>query len=437
MKNNIFKLLLLLLPLLVFQSCMKDQEDVFDEPSSLRMQNTLDNTRKVLRGSEKGWVLDYYVGSNQQYGGYAFAVKFDSLTCTASSELSSDTVTSYYKLTTDDGPVLTFDTYNSVLHALATPSADNYEGFHADYEFIILSADSNEVVLKGKKTGSLMKMHPLKESAATYLSNVNSTVGNFIINGAIGSVDKTNLMLSIDIDNRQIEYASSNDSTISGSTAFTLTDKGVRLYEPIEIGGKKLQDFSYDVDKSTLTCTDVSDVTLEGVLPDGYFKYADYAGDYSFVYSLRGSDKKFTKVTMDVKLVPSGDGSTYKLEGLSSKFSPVLKYNKSKGILEMNSQKIGEYNGNQVWLCAWDVLEGGNLTWNSEAGMMLKYNETASAGGKTSFDWTSNGKAGLSTDSFIMWLLDSNSKSVGAFVNTDWAVNGSNRFYYLSSLTKK
>src|SRR5574344_677148 len=224
MKNNIFKLLLLLLPLLVFQSCMKDQEDVFDEPSSLRMQNTLDNTRKVLRGSEKGWVLDYYGGSNQQYGGYAFAVKFDSLTCTASSELSSDTVTSYYKLTTDDGPVLTFDTYNSVLHALATPSADNYEGFHADYEFIILSADSNEVVLKGKKTGSLMKMHPLKESAATYLSNVNSTVGNFIINGAIGSVDKTNLMLSIDIDNRQIEYASSNDSTISASTAFTLTD---------------------------------------------------------------------------------------------------------------------------------------------------------------------------------------------------------------------
>ena len=99
MKNNIFKLLLLLLPLLVFQSCMKDQEDLFDEPSSLRMQKTLDNTRKVLEGSEKGWLIDYYVGDNQQYGGYAFTVKFDSLSCTASSELSADTATSYYKLT--------------------------------------------------------------------------------------------------------------------------------------------------------------------------------------------------------------------------------------------------------------------------------------------------------------------------------------------------
>ena len=433
MKNYIFKLLLLLLPLLVFQSCMKDQEDLFDEPSSLRMQNTLDKTRKVLEGSEKGWLIDYYVGDNQQYGGYAFTVKFDSLTCTASSELSTDTATSYYKLTTDDGPVLTFDTYNTVLHALATPSADNYEGLHADYEFIILSADSNEVVLKGKKTGSIMKMHPLTEMPSVYLNSVQSTIGNFVINSASGTVDKTNLAILVDIDNRQIEYSSSNDSTISGSTAFTITDKGVRLYEPIIVNGQKLQNFIFDADKTILTCTDVSSVTFKGTLPVGYFKYSDYAGDYSFTYSPVSGEK--TALTMDVKLTPSGDGTTYKLDGLNSNFSPILKYNKSKGILELHSQVIGEYQGYKIWLCAWQV--GGSLTWDPAAGMVLKYNQSASLSGKLAFKWTSNGYPGISINSFIMWLIDSNGKSAGAFVNPAWAVNNSNRFYYLDSLIKK
>ncbi|WP_434502563.1 DUF4302 domain-containing protein [Prevotella sp.] len=433
MKNNIFKLLLLLLPLLVFQSCMKDQEDLFDEPSSLRMQNTLDKTRKVLEGSEKGWLIDYYVGDNQQYGGYAFTVKFDSLTCTASSELSTDTATSYYKLTTDDGPVLTFDTYNTVLHALATPSADNYEGLHADYEFIILSADSNEVVLKGKKTGSIMKMHPLTETPSVYLNSVQSTIGNFVINGASGTVDKTNLAILVDIDNRQIEYSSSNDSTITGSTAFTITDKGVRLYEPIIVNGQKLQNFIFDADKTILTCTDVSNVTFKGTLPVGYFKYSDYAGDYSFTYSPVSGAK--TALTMDVKLTPTGDGTTYKLDGLNSNFSPVLKYNKSKGILELHSQVIGEYQGYKIWLCAWQV--GGSLTWDPAAGMVLTYNQSASLSGKLAFKWTSNGYPGITFNSFIMWLIDSNGKSAGAFVNPAWAVNNSNRFYYLDSLIKK
>lgn len=436
MKNNIFKLLLLLLPLLIFQSCMKDQEDVFDEPSSLRMQKALDNTRKLLEGSEKGWLIDYYVGDNQQYGGYAFTVKFDSLTCTASSELSADTATSYYKLTTDDGPVLTFDTYNTVLHALATPSADNYEGFHADYEFIILSADSNEVVLKGKKTGSIMKMHPLMERSSVYLNSVQSTIANFVINSASGTVDKTSLNLLVDIDNRQIEYSSSNDSTISGSTAFTITDKGVRLYEPIIVNGQKLQNFIFDADKTTLTCTDASNVTLKGTLPAGYFKYSDYAGDYSFTYSAPVSGK-LTKLTMDVKLTPSGDGATYKLDGLSSKFSPVLKYNKSKGTLELNSQVIGEYQGYQIWLCAWGIAAGGSLTPNPSAGMVLQYNSSSISSGKLTFKWISNAYSGLSSDSFIMWLIDANGNSGGSFVNSAWAVNGSNRFCYLDSLIKK
>ena len=51
---------LMILPALLLQSCLKDQEDIFDTPSSIRMQEVLDNAKKVLTSSEEGWAFDYY-----------------------------------------------------------------------------------------------------------------------------------------------------------------------------------------------------------------------------------------------------------------------------------------------------------------------------------------------------------------------------------------
>ena len=47
----------LLLSTLLFQSCLKDQEDIFDKSSSLRMQEVLDKTKAALTGNENGWSL--------------------------------------------------------------------------------------------------------------------------------------------------------------------------------------------------------------------------------------------------------------------------------------------------------------------------------------------------------------------------------------------
>ena len=74
--NKIFKLSLLLLALpMLMTSCLKDDDEVFGESASQRLQKALDEARTVLRSSEKGWVMDYYVGDDSSYGGYAFTVK--------------------------------------------------------------------------------------------------------------------------------------------------------------------------------------------------------------------------------------------------------------------------------------------------------------------------------------------------------------------------
>ena len=52
--------------LLSLTSCLKDQTDVFETPSSQRMQDYLANVRSLLTDSsnKNGWVLSYYPGKD-------------------------------------------------------------------------------------------------------------------------------------------------------------------------------------------------------------------------------------------------------------------------------------------------------------------------------------------------------------------------------------
>ena len=62
--NKLFIATLLAFSTLAFQSCLKDQEDFFDESSSERMQAVLENTKAVLTSSDNGWIFDYYPDHN-------------------------------------------------------------------------------------------------------------------------------------------------------------------------------------------------------------------------------------------------------------------------------------------------------------------------------------------------------------------------------------
>ena len=141
-KKSIFIFMLMALPTLLLTSCLKDQEDKFDEPAAIRMNNYLQNTADLLKGNPNGWVLNYFPDRDQYYGGYVYTLKFDEQDVEARSELAEpeQTFVSKYRLLNDDGPILSFDTYNEVLHFFATPSAGAYEAYDGDFEFIILSA---------------------------------------------------------------------------------------------------------------------------------------------------------------------------------------------------------------------------------------------------------------------------------------------------------
>ena len=135
MKKKVYIVLLLLIPF-VFQACLKDQADIFDESPAVRMEKVLTAYKELLASSNNGWLLEAYPERNQSYGGYSFILKFTSSSVDAFSELSDDIAESsgetLYVLNSDDGPVLSFDTYNSFLHFFATPSASLTDGYQGD-----------------------------------------------------------------------------------------------------------------------------------------------------------------------------------------------------------------------------------------------------------------------------------------------------------------
>lgn len=242
-KNNIILFLLMALPTLLLTSCLKDQEDVFDESASARTANYLNNAKKVLTSAENGWLLNYYPDRDQSYGGTPYVLKFSDEKVVVSSELSGDptyTVESTYIMKNEDGPVLMFDTYNELMHYFATPSgssgAGGYEAYDGDFIFIILgiSDDQNTITLKGNRSGNIMYMHRLAGSGVDYLNKVFEmeetmpTNYNFESQGQI-----VNIALSGGT-------ATFSSEKINESTAYIYTDKGIEFYEPMDINGTVL-----------------------------------------------------------------------------------------------------------------------------------------------------------------------------------------------------
>ena len=371
-KNFFSMILLLVVSSVAFTSCLKDDDEVFGDSSSARLQAAMKQAKAVLRGAENGWVMDYYIGEESSSGGYAFIVKFDSLTCTAMSEATDTVDTSYYKMTTDNGPVLTFDTYNQVLHQFATPSSDEYEGQHADFEFLIMSATPELVVMKGKRTGNLIYLHPLQRDAKAYLEDVNAMRDSLIVSSGVGTIGDMTINATFDLDSRQAEFVNPNDTSMHESCAFTFTDTGIRFNKTVDFAPKPISGFAFDAATNKLTCTDVdnADFVMQGYTPSNWRPYEAFEGTYDLAFGT--SDNAIE--TIRVQLVSNNDGSTYRMTGLNDNYDIECLYNRGRGALEIRTQTLGEVSGIEVHLCMLDN-ESSFVTWAPEAGLLLCWNE--------------------------------------------------------------
>lgn len=274
-KKNIFIYFLLALPLLL-TSCLKDQEDLFEDSASARTMKYLANAKRVLTSSEYGWVLDYFPDREQSYGGYAYTLKFDESNVAVCFEMADDVtqpISTGYSLDNEDGPVLAFDTYNDYLHIFATPSsssgAGGYQAYDGDFIFIIMdiSEDENTITLKGNRSGNIMYMHKLTQSIQDYQTEMEEFKKNLVFDQAYGEIDGKSYWLNIDALNRymSIEYAAETDfETIEAPFCFNID--GFSFYEPIMIADKEVRNFKYDENEGTFTAVEDNSVVFTALL---------------------------------------------------------------------------------------------------------------------------------------------------------------------------
>ncbi|MBO7456001.1 MAG: DUF4302 domain-containing protein [Paludibacteraceae bacterium] len=171
-------------------ACNRDEESLFDKSAAERAQAAMDNANEVLPASPTGWEMLYF--ANTESRGYNIIVKFNENGCvtasaknslTTNNELKTDSGTWAVKL--DYGPILTFDTYNNILHAWADPQEDG-DGLLGDYEFLILSCTKDRVVLKGKKHSAYTILRPMPDMEANaYFDACANTLTQYFGNGNI------------------------------------------------------------------------------------------------------------------------------------------------------------------------------------------------------------------------------------------------------------
>lgn len=251
--NRIFICLMLALPALFLQSCLKDQEDVFDKSYSARMEDFLQQAQDSLVNAPYGWAFDYYPEENRAYGGIAYTVKFTKNDASVRYEKKPDdgAITSLYKMKSDDGPVLSFDTYNAFMHLYATPSKGAYQGKQGDFEFVIDSIGKGVIKVHGKKSLNTMYLRKLTEDPAEYMDKVTEISSLFIFSDIeLNAGGKPYHFVITDPSNRQM--AVYDGSTLVKTVAYLFTDKGLRLYEPVSLNGVPVQEFILDKDNSTV-----------------------------------------------------------------------------------------------------------------------------------------------------------------------------------------
>lgn len=167
--------------MLALSSCNPEQEDLFDETSTERFTTEMNRVRDLLVGAENGWNMDYY--GDLTYGGYNVLLKFDRDSVTVGSEKAAAhhiaglddegrciTARSHYKLEQSMGVVLSVDEYNEVFHYFSMPDNPDFgykdTGFEGDFEFRIIKADKDSIIMRGKKHNNRIVMTPIQSDTS-------------------------------------------------------------------------------------------------------------------------------------------------------------------------------------------------------------------------------------------------------------------------------
>ncbi len=288
--------LLAMLPAFVLTSCRFEDDDYFSEPAALRIEHQGEKLKNILAGSENGWVVQYFCGSDVAcFEGFNLFGRFDKnskVTFASDHRLLRNgnagkytEANSVYSILYEDGLVLSFNVWNDVLTPFSDPveywSAPTYVikdgiGMHGDYNFVVMSQSDNEIILRGQRHQAEVRLLKADRDWKTYISDT-ETMRTTLTSSTLHSyyIKSADKVLYLDNDGKGTPYLSDAATKLYGkfrfcddldvkkavkgdSISFVYTPNGIRFEKRDTVGKATFQELTMAEDKTCLKNEDGS-----------------------------------------------------------------------------------------------------------------------------------------------------------------------------------
>jgi hypothetical protein len=297
---NIAALALVAVSTLLMSSCKNEVDEIFDEDAVARLAKAQAQYIDILTSNGGKWQLEYY--ANDEEPGYVYLMTFStdgsvvisgmnkwiSYVKGGSSSIGSQPVygsaTSLWDVITDNGPVLSFNSYNPYFHLFADPydipdatggggmqedsNDESGYGHEGDYEFNIMKFSGDTLYLSGKKYGIDMIMTRVASTIddQVYMNEVTAQADSFFhVKIPQVYINLPNGVRWIVKDGATSILKIFREGADEISTAEThnviITHDGLSFMTPITLDGYVIQNFVRQADGSLL-CRDDQQTTI-------------------------------------------------------------------------------------------------------------------------------------------------------------------------------
>ncbi len=267
----------------LMSACTFEQEDYFDESAALRIQHVNEEIKAALcaPSSENGWLIQYYVAGTDDYDFEGFNL-FGKFYESGKVTLSSDhrflrnanagkftEYTSYYEMLSEEGPVLCFNTWNDILSVFVDPVSpssapnaliDDGEGMNGDDRLVVVSYNSDEILLRGERHTQPIRFVRLDRSPEEYLAGTASAKAIF----ASGRINEFSLSngeaerFISGLSKGYFDYVDRLDDPLDKSVkSCVFTPTGFRTKNALALGNDTIQEFFLNDAKDALVSGNV------------------------------------------------------------------------------------------------------------------------------------------------------------------------------------
>lgn len=266
--------------------CTFEQEDFFDETAALRVTHMNQKIKERLvqqsAGGNHGWVIQYFVagtddnnfegfnlfGDFKESGSVTLAGNHRFLRNGNANKYTEDIST--FKMLGEEGPVLSFDTWNDILTVFedpVDPSAapgslvNDGEGMNGDHNLVMSSFKDDEIVFLGERHRAQIRFIPCDLPWEEYIQTV-TDMKNKITNTTLTSYYVTNgtdTMYFSRLNRGYFNYVDRLDDPLKNKVlSCVFTPEGFRLHRVDSLSTNAFQEFTLAEDESCLQNEDNS-----------------------------------------------------------------------------------------------------------------------------------------------------------------------------------